>query len=99
MDKFSKDKGKISPRNEIAEEQSLIVKFLIEIDGAMVIASKTDSVISLPSIDNTSNERGSSCKATLLLLDMYRLRMAGAFGKEEPSRLHPSILIVRKSGR
>jgi len=99
MDKLSKDKGKQSPGNDIADEQSLIINFLREIGGAMAMASKTDSVTSLPWILNSSNERGSSGKATLLLSNMYKLRMAGALGREQPSWLHRSISIVFKTGR
>ncbi|KAL5096771.1 hypothetical protein RYX36_001098, partial [Vicia faba] len=67
MEKLSKDKGKQSLGNDIADEQSWMANILREIGGVLAMASKTDSVTSLPPTFNSSIERGSSFKTTLLL--------------------------------
>ena len=99
MYKLFKDAGKQSPGNDISDEQFLISNVRREVGRVIFMASKMDSVVSLPLILNSFNERGSFRNATLLLSRITNLCMEGALGRDEVSWLHPSISIVTEAGR
>jgi hypothetical protein len=67
------------------DEQSVNSKYRTHVGFVTVMASSTDSTIELPLIFKNSIEKGNSCKTTLLLLTICKLRTEGAFGREETS--------------